>query len=183
MRLQTRLVWNLIGLHAAAFAAGTALFILFFQISLFDGIDILFYRGMLLIVLAGLCVAAGLVVMRRRRRPRFLDYKDVVLAFVMFVSVQAVLFTHLPVLVDRSVSVFVLRYMDANADRIVTAGEVEKHFIEKYVIEGRAMERRFHEQIASGTVERVGNGYRITARGKRMIGFFDVIRDLFRIKN
>ena len=68
------------------------------------------------------------------------DIKDVILMFLGFCLVNMVLFTLIPVTVERSVSVFTLSYMEENP-QAYTVEEMEEVFNEKYVQEFEAFDK------------------------------------------
>ena len=102
------------------------------------------------------------------------------MVFVIFCCVNMVLFTLIPVTVERSVSVFMLSYMDENSDRSFTEDDVQQIFTDKYVKDYGAFEKRFEEQIATGTLKDNGDGtYSITPAGRKIVTMFRTVADWF----
>ena len=106
------------------------------------------------------------------------DVKDIVLMFLGFCCVNMVLFTLIPVTVERSVSVFTLSYMMENPG-VYTVSDMEDIFHKTYVCEFQAFDKRFEEQIISGNVEEKDGGYVLTKRGEFTVNFFRTISSLF----
>ena len=91
-----------------------------------------------------------------------------------------VFFTLIPVTVERSVSVFMLSYMDTYSDRTYTQDQVAEIFVDKYVNEYGAFEKRFDEQLTTGTIVQNPDGtYSITDKGRFIVKLFRLISDVF----
>lgn len=70
-----------------------------------------------------------------------------------------------PGAIDRSQSVFLIGIMGEHPERTYTADELQQIFISTYVKDGDAIGRRMDEQLATGTIVRDGNGFRLTPQG------------------
>jgi len=108
-----------------------------------------------------------------------MTYRDILLIFTVFCCVNVVVFTHLPVTAERSVSVFLLGSMAQEPERVFSEQDMEEYFISRYVRDYRAFDKRFHEQIATGTARPEGGGYVLTAKGEALIRIYDFIADCF----
>ena len=195
----------LAAVQAVLFLAGSVLFISSFHTPLFAGIDVFFYRGLVLIFFWGLILAAAMLALRaflnrsgtapsagtaKRhgngalfRWKGLITVRDALLLFTVFCCVQTVLFTHLPVTADRSISVFMLGHFADNPDRAFTESEIEDFFIQRYVKDYGAFSKRFHEQEKTGTIARVESedGWRITENGKRLMRLYEQIARWFQL--
>ena len=90
-----------------------------------------------------------------------------------------VFFTLIPVTVERSVSVFMLSYMDNYSDHY-TQDQIAEIFVDKYVNEYGAFEKRFDEQLTTGSIEQNADGtYSITDKGRFIVKMFRLISDVF----
>ena len=169
--------------HLAAFAFGSALFAALFHTPLFKGIDVYFYRGIALLALA-CAIVGGLVMamMKFRLLGKLkidLIFRDALLSVVLVGCVNMVFFTHLPVTAERSISVFVLGYMAQDPGRVYTEEDIRDIFIERYVDEYGAFQKRFHEQVVTGTVEPSGDGYVISPAGISLMRIYETIADWY----
>ena len=166
--------------YAALWIISFFALILLIRLPLLKGMTVLMYRGIIMIILAGIIASILLALFKKWRKITWLSAKDVVLVFILTCSINMVFFTLIPVTVERSVSVFMLSYMDTYPDRTYTEDEVAKIFIDKYVYDYGAFEKRFDEQIATGSIEEAGNGsYRITSKGKFIVNLFRLISDVY----
>jgi hypothetical protein len=106
--------------------------------------------------------------------------RDIIMMFVIFCCVNTVLFTLIPVTVERSVSVFMLSYMDQNSDETFTQDSVGDVFTSKYVEDYGAFDKRFDEQVVTGTIEENEDGsYSITDEGRFIVSMFRMMSEWF----
>lgn len=166
--------------YAVLYVFSFLLLILLIRIPLLKGMHVLMYRGIVMIILAGILASVLLVVFKKWRKIEWLSAKDVVLVFILTCSINMVFFTLIPVTVERSVSVFMLSYMDTYSDRTYTEDQVAEIFVEKYVNEYGAFEKRFDEQLTTGTIVQNADGtYSITDKGRFIVKMFRAISDVF----
>ncbi|SMC29800.1 hypothetical protein SAMN02745857_04141 [Andreprevotia lacus DSM 23236] len=167
---------QLLAVHLGAFLLGTGLFYL----ALAQGwlstaspfLSVFFYRGVTWALIAGALVFALVVFIKLRWLPALLNYRDGLMAAVLVCSLSILYFTHIPVTADRSVTIFMLGYMNDHPGQTLSEAELEAAFVGKYVHEYRAMHRRLDEQVKSQTVEQTPQGYRLTERGKKLMALY-----------
>lgn len=170
-------IGKIIGIYVVIYLLCSTVFVLMFHTPLLKGMEVLMYRGIAFILMTGI-LSAILMFFCKRKWTSLFDFKDVILMFLGFCSVNMVLFTLIPVTVERSVSVFTLSYMEENPGAY-TVEDMEKIFQEKYVCEFQAFDKRFAEQIVSGNVDETEEGYVLNERGKFTVKFFRVISSMF----
>lgn len=167
-------------IYAVLYIISFLLLVLLIRLPLFKGMHVLMYRGIVMIIIAGILSAGLLVLFKKWRKIKWLSGKDVVLVFILTCSINMVFFTLIPVTVERSVSVFMLSYMDTYSDRTYTQDEVAEIFVDKYVNEYGAFEKRFDEQLTTGTIVQNSDGtYSITDKGRFIVKLFRLISDVF----
>lgn len=156
------------------------LLILLIRSPLFSGMEVLMYRGIIMIILSGL-IAAGLsYAFKRLKKVSWLDIKDYITVFIICCCINLAFFILIPVTVERSVSVFMLSYMD-NYDRGYTEEEIAEIFFDKYVNEYGAFEKRFNEQLETGSiVENPDGSYSLTDTGKFIVKMFRLTADVYK---
>lgn len=170
-------IGKIVGIYVIVYLLCSVVFVLLFHTPLFKGMEVLMYRGIAFILMTGI-LAAILMFLCKRKWNDLFDFKDVILMFLGFCSVNMVLFTLIPVTVERSVSVFTLSYMEENPGAY-TVEDMEQIFQEKYVCEFQAFDKRFTEQIVSGNVDETEEGYVLNERGKFTVKFFRVVSAMF----
>lgn len=166
--------------HSICILVSSVLFIFLFHTPIFAD-AVLFYRGIAFIVFVACFLLCILLICKKRPIGRWYTYRDIALGVVLFFSVNLIIFTHLPVTVDRSISLFLLGYMNNHPSQTLTVNQFNTIFIDKYVYANGATQKRFTEQLVTGTVVKAGNGYKISPMGSVLIRFFAFIADLFGI--
>ena len=168
----------LIGIYALIYVVCTALFIGLFHTDILKNMEVLMYRGVAFIVMTGVIAAVVMGIIRKFWG--FVTVRDIIMMFVIFCCVNMVFLTLVPVTVERSVSVFMLSYMDENSDQTFTQESVGEVFTSKYVEDYGAFEKRFDEQVVTGTIEQNPDGsYSITERGRFIVKMFRTIAEWF----
>ena len=154
------------------------MFVGLFHTGLLKNMNVLMYRGLAFVVLTGILAAIVMGVVRKFWK--FVTVRDIIMMFVIFCCVNTVIFTLVPVTVERSISVFMLSYMDENSDKTFTQDSVGEVFSAKYVDDYGAFEKRFNEQIVTGTIKQNPDGtYSITDRGRLIVWGFRTCAEWF----
>ena len=168
----------LIGIYALIYIVCSVMFVALFHTGILKNMEVLMYRGMAFIIITGVIAAVVMGVIRKFWG--FITVRDIIMMFVIFCCVNTVIFTLVPVTVERSVSVFMLSYMDENSDQTFTQESVGEVFTSKYVEDYGAFEKRFHEQVETGTIVQNPDGtYSITDRGRFIVKMFRTIAEWF----
>ena len=171
-------ILGLIGIYIAIYAVCTALFIALFHTPVLANMKVLMYRGIGLLIIAGILAAVVMGVLRKFWK--FITVRDIIMVFVIFCCVNMVIFTLIPVTVERSVSVFMLSYMDENSDQKFTKDDIGEVFTAKYVNDYGAFDKRFDEQLVTGTIVDNGDGtYTITDQGRFIVTMFRGVAKVF----
>ena len=168
----------LIGLYALIYVVCTAGFIGLFHTSLFGDMEVLMYRGLAFLLIAGVVSAVIMGIVRMFWG--FVTIRDIIMMFCIFCCVNMVFLTLVPVTVERSVSVFMLSYMQENKDQTFTEESVGEVFTAKYDEDYGAFEKRFEEQVVTGTIVQNEDGtYSITPKGEFVVEAFRTIAEWF----
>lgn len=165
-------------LHIGFFVIATVVFILSFHSPLFSHV-VFFYRGIALLTLV--CISLTVFLVCLKRRLRIWTVRDIILSVVWVWSINLIFFTHVPVTADRSLSVFLLGYMNARTQP-VSKEMIRQAFIDTYITENGAVEKRLTEQFASGTITKERDAYTIAPRGRWIIRMYAWVSDLFGIE-
>lgn len=176
--------WVWVALRQVAFqlvvaALGFLCFAALFRMGLFRQVDILFYRGLVLLGIAFAATLAIAAALALGVRSLGVAGSAVAGAAALSLALNLSFFVLGPVTVDRSVSVFMLGAMAAHPEQTFTEAEMGARFADLYVGEWHQIERRFGEQAASGNVARSGRGYRITPQGQGFVALSRRIAWLF----
>lgn len=178
--IMNKKIYHLLFLHAAFFILGTILFILLFR-TFFLKEMVLFYRGILFLSIATFLMAIFILILRKYIYGKILTIRDVISSVVILFCINLVFFTHIPVTADRSVSVFMLGYMNNHTDQRFNIEEMTRVFIEKFLNENNGIKKRFIEQVVSGNIHQDRERYYITQQGKNLMLFYNFIMEIFKI--
>ena len=119
-------VIKLILVYIVIYLVCSLMFVGLFHTGLLKSMNVLMYRGIAFIVLTGIIAAIVMGIVRKFWK--FVTIRDIIMMFVIFCCVNTVIFTLVPVTVERSVSVFMLSYMDENSDKTFTQESVGELF-------------------------------------------------------
>lgn len=174
--------------YIAIFLICTVLFIALFHIPYINQKGVFFYRGCAYMVVCAVVAFLLAKLAAKRFKNLELGWKDQLVVVLVFLGVTVGYFTLGPVCVERSFSVFMLSSMEeaysAGDVEGMTPDEIEDLFFDKYFGEYQLLDKRFKEQMASGTIEAVpdgqdGEAYVITERGGMIVGIFRLVSRLF----
>jgi hypothetical protein len=163
-------------LLAALTAFGFAVYVLLFWAGLGISISILFYRGIALAVAsAAIVLVAGHWLGRRTH-----DSSLAVAAAALSLSFNICFLVLLPVTIDRSVTVYLLSTIERQQGSGLDKGELQNAFIDGYVVELGAVDRRIDEQRRSGNVSISPDGkVHLTRQGRRFMALSRLVARLF----
>ena len=173
-------ILKLLLLYLILFLIGSAGYIFSFHTPLFRGVDVFFYRGIILILFWSGLITALFFFIRFRFLPELITVRDLILLFTVFCCVHVVFFTHVPVTGERSVSVFMLGYLADHSGESFQKEDIEKIFTDRYVYQLGAFDKRLHEQEETGTiVKNEDGGYSITPAGRGLVRMYETIDRLY----
>ena len=167
--------------YGIGIGVGVALFVLFFLAHGLSFIHIFFYRGLAIIATACLLHAVMMTFALRWFSARRISPANVVSVVAMAAMLNLTFFTLVPVNLDRSISVFLLAWMDKNDDRPMSRADLRDVFQTVYVTRYAAIERRINEQVASGNIELLPRGYALTGRGRLFNRFARAVGIVFSV--
>lgn len=162
------------------FILGWLLYIAMIQIGLFDFIEVYFYKTILILIITGTILLIIELLCKHFWKKATFDYKDVILSFVLFMSVNMVWLSTVVVSLDRSLSVFVLSYIEQE-DRSYSEKELDDVFQDVFIDKYEMLDRRFWEQLESGNIKEDSNGYQLTKRGKLLVDLFKVVGNTYKV--
>lgn len=161
---------------ASAVSVGFALLVIMFKLRIFHGIDVLFYRGVVLIGIAGILTFVGFIYVSHWFRA---DFRTALTAALLSMSINLTFLVIFPVTIDRSISVFLLAYMDQHPDKAFTPSQLRSVVSDIYVGQYQQIDRRVDEQLISRNVSQLGGSYQISAQGRAFVSFARVIAWIF----
>lgn len=162
--------------HIVTFLISSIVYMLSFHITALDFMHIYFYDGIIRLLLVFILMLVVLIICRKIL---FKDYKDICLALAIFGLANMLWLSLCVVSLDRSLSVYMLCYMDSSQSQL-DADSFKEHCKEQFVNEYEMIDRRYEEQIASKNIEiDENNQIHMTPSGKRMVKIFRVVGRLY----
>lgn len=145
------------------------LFILGFKVGLFSSDPIIFYRGLKILLLTSLVQWLSLTCVIVYLFKKQISFANAFASTMAGLALCATFLIVVPVSLDRSVSVFLLGYMN-NVGHPVSADELENVLVSKYIKEYKSVDRRMIEQITSGNISKNSEGYYVlTEQGANFV--------------
>lgn len=171
------------GLYALDIIVSTVFFIGLFHLPILKSLNVFFYKGCLFLIFASIFSVLLLFVLSKLSfiKAVQLEIKDMFVIFFLFSGFTLGWFVLGPTTVERSISVFMLSYMDQNDKNGITAQEFGDIFYKKYITDFGAFDKRFHEQVTSKNMKPAedGHGYVITDNGRMIVNSFRLCSKLF----
>jgi hypothetical protein len=155
---------------------GFGLFATFFRLHFLRSVDIVFYRGLILIGLSGIVTFVGLIAARG-----IFDASPgtVFSATILSMSLNLSFLVVFPVTIDRSITVFLLNEMNRDPDVVFTSAQMKDVFVRRYLGEWDQIDRRMREQVQSHNLERIGDGYKIGPQGRSFMNLSRMLATVF----
>ena len=160
------------------FVMFTLFYILIFHLDLKKLIPVYTYYGMFSLIFLTILLIILLFVFIKKGILDF-DIKDAIILVLLYFFINLFVFCMVPVTLERSISVFMLNEM--NKGENYTKEEIERLFIEKYIYEYEAFEKRFDEQLFTGTISKKYDNYEINNKGKLTVKIFHFIKKIYNV--
>lgn len=174
---------KLVLLNIFIFVLGTVLYASLFRTGIFEDLHVYFYRAVILLCITAAILLLVLLLLKYCQKFVRIEWKDMIICLTITFCLNFSFLSLITVALDRSISVFILSEMANHNTEIYTKNDVENIFLDVYMDKYKAMDRRFEEQIISGNIEKIGEGYRITEKGCNLIEIFRGIAWVFPIDN
>lgn len=170
-----------IGKHLLAIIIASILYLISFHIDILDVTTIYFYNGVFRLFLVILIVAVAEILFHKRIN---FDYKDICLSLCALILINGMWLSVCVVSLDRSLSVFLLCYMELYEDGM-SETQIDDTFQEVFVEKYGMLERRFDEQLKTGNIACESSGgeivYKLTDRGEWMVSVFKAVGKAYNV--
>lgn len=166
-----------IGKQTGIIFIASILYIVFCHIPFFTFTQIFFYDSILRVLIVAIILGIVEVILRKRLK---LDSKDIFISLSVFMLVNLLWLLVCIISLDRSLSVFILCYMDEYQNDM-SEEDIEKVFQEIFVEKYGMLERRFHEQIKTGNISCEDGKYELTDRGRGFVKIFRIMSHIYNI--
>ena len=172
-----------IGIYIGVFVLFTAIYLGLFYSSVFSFEHVLFYRGLLYLLLTSLGIFAGILLVSMRLKYRYLE--SMISALVLAASIHLNVFVVFPVTFERSISMYLLTTLEKNRTTAcggLTKEQMKEGLINTFVVEKDALQKRIIEQSIINMIEGKNNCYMVTDQAVRFLHFSTFIKALYNIK-
>lgn len=161
----------------------TLLYLLSFRLNLDFISPVYTYKGVCLIIVFSVLLFITLSILKNTIM-KSLDFKDIIIVILLFSLIHLLIFCMIPVTIERSFSVSMLSEMYNRDDHTLDLVSTENIFIDKYVKENQAFDKRFKEQIVTGTIKQIGdNTYSLTDKGIQLVKAFHLFDKIFNVNS
>lgn len=155
----------------------SVMYIVFCHIPFLALTRIFFYDSILRVLIVAIILGALEVIIRKRLK---LDSKDIFISLSIFILVNLLWLLVCIISLDRSLSVFILSYMDEYQNDM-SEDDIEKVFQEIFVEKYGMLERRFYEQIKTGNITCEDGKYGLTDRGRKFVKIFRIMSHIYNV--
>lgn len=143
-------------------------------------ISILFYRGIVAAVLAGVLQVAAMLFCRSWfTELSAVEIRDIALIVSLTFSFNITFLIVFPVTFDRSVTMYILNILEQSGSDGLTKDEMERALVDTYVRGNDAIGRRMAEQVISGNVEERQGRFILSKQAKNFLGFSRLVMKFF----
>jgi len=172
-----------IGIYIGVFIVFTIIYFWLFYSSVFSFQHVLFYRGLLYLLLTCLGIFAGILIVSIRLKYRY--FESLIAALVFAASIHLNVFVVFPVTFERSISMYLLTTLEKNRTTIcggLTKEQMKEGLINTFIVEKDALQKRVTEQSIINMIEEKNNCYMVTNQAVRFLHFSTFIKALYNIK-
>lgn len=153
---------------------------LLLRTSLLAGQKAFLYRLLMLDAIACVVLLAITVPVVVKRGNLFgLELSSVVMCVGLSTLLMAVFLSLGPMPIERSYTIFSLADMAEEPETALTTEEMKEQFINGFIEEAGETQKRIDEQVYIGNLEETDGGYRITAKGQRLIKLMRLVESVF----
>jgi hypothetical protein len=181
--LQSRIA-KVVFVYIIIFVLFSVVFLLLFQLPFETIQSVLFYRGLIFLVLTTLAFLVS-VYYFYRKNSKLVGLETLFAAVVLTTSLHLSFFVVFPVTFERSVSMYLLTQLnDTQTNKSCTSTKVDlqNKLINDYVIARGAIGKRLTEQKVIDFIEVDGECVSLKKKAKSFLDFSKVISNLYSIK-
>lgn len=172
-----------ISIYFVIFILFSILYFLSFRLPLDTIFTVYTYRGILLLFITSLLLLITLIILKKFII-RDMDIKDIIIIFLLFSSLHLFVFCMVPVTIERAYSVLMLSEMSNAEKQTLTLQETENIFMENYVKNNNALQKRFDEQVVTGSVKEISTDtYQLTNKGNFIVSLFHFFDKIYNVNS
>jgi len=174
-------IFKLLLFYLLVFVIFSLFYYTFLRSQIFSSQKVLFYRGIILLLIAFVPTLLSSIVLSRILRTR---YESVFSSLILVLSLHICFFVLFPVTFDRSVTIYLLNSIKNNQKNYschgLTKKDLQDKLINEYVIKNDAINKRLIEQTIIDNIFFNSNCINLTNRGLKFLNFSRLIMSLYR---
>lgn len=161
----------------------TFFYLLSFRLPLENFISVYTYKGIFLLLIVSILLLVALVTLKKNFI-KSIDVKDITIVILIFFLVNLLVFCMVPVTLERAYSVFMLSEMSKQDEQILDVQSAENLFMNSYLKDNGAIDKRFQEQMVTGTVVQVDTDtYQLTNKGTLFVNLFHFFDKIYNVNS
>ena len=164
-------------------------YMLSFRLDISSITNIFTYKGVTLLIMVAILLLLLLIVIRYifiKKNIIFLEIKDIFITILISILINAFILILIPTTIERSISVYMINRLN-NSENGLSKSEIEQTFIDEYVYEFDAFNKRLNEQVITGNITKKvidsEEKYVLTNKGKFTYKLFRIFNELYNIKS
>lgn len=158
----------------------TLLYIISFHSPIINNQNVLFYRGLGLLVIITLITTVLVIFFKKKLQ---LSTETAMAAIIVSASINLALFITFPITYDRSITMYLLdRLNNPPANSICkgyTESELEQRLSSEYIQKKQALKKRLHEQSVIKFISQDSQCITITEKAKQFLQFSEIIKKIY----
>lgn len=163
--------------------SGTFIFMLLLWTKLFADEAVLFFRPLLLILVATIFIASILVFAKHFKHLVYVTFRDIIIISLLLLFGNFYLYGNIAFNVARSNSMILVRYLYDHQHEYLSEKQITNYVQEEYFHKYRAVHVRIKEQMAIGNIGKNDKGYFLTPKGAKVVESLGYIASFYNIDN
>ena len=172
-----------LSVYLVVFIFFTLIYVSSFHLPLFIHQDVLFYRGISLLILVTSFFLLLLIILFNATSSYSLQ--TFIAALAVAVSINLTFFVIFPVTFDRSVTMFLLNTLDSQDQKAQCSGltkeALEDSLVNEYIKKQEALDRRIQEQAVTNFIKSNDNCVQITVPGRKFLDLSRLVATLYNL--
>lgn len=179
MKIELKPVAQILLIYLLSIILGTVVFVSLFWIEFFRSIDVLFFRSSTFLILTCLLLLLVLVPLKSKACFKLLTYRDIIIIIILFFFLNNTFYSYVPFNTSRSVSVMIVGHLYRHQNTLLSKQQIEAHIYQLYFKNEDAVHRRLKEQIELGNIEKVGEFYKLSPKGVRVVEVMGLVTSAY----
>ncbi|MDH7476719.1 MAG: hypothetical protein QHH09_04675 [Microgenomates group bacterium] len=156
--------------YLSTFFLFTGFYLILFRSPIFIKQKVLFYRGLLLLLLNLFLWLLISILFYKKKLVKF-SLESIIASLIVSFSLNLSFFVVFPVTFERSVTMYLLKKLYGNENQCISKKQLEDSLIEEYIIKNNALDKRLVEQSIINFIDKKNQCLSLTQKAKNFIQF------------